>query len=338
MGEGIAIGGNIFVDRLKKIDCYPTEGMLTPIRSESMSIGGCVTNTGISLKRLAPGLRVEAIGCVGDDQDGAFVRGAFEKNGLDTGGVVTLPGVPTGYTDVFATPQTRTFFVNTGANARFGPEHINLDALDVRMLHLGYALLLERMDSPDEESGTVLAGVLRQAQQRGLRTSIDVVSEDSDRYGRIVPAALRHCNYLIINEIEAGKTAGIPARNEDDTLAWERLPAICAALLDMGVSDCVILHSPETAIWMDSAKSWVGMRSLALPEGFIKGTVGAGDAFCAAALYGIYTRMAPEELLRLANCAAAGCLACEDGTAGVGAAEEMLSRYRQYAAEEELWQ
>ena len=56
--------------------------------------------------------------------------------------------------------------------------------------------------------------------------------------------------------------------------------------------------------------------SLELPEGWIKGSVGAGDAFCAGALYGLLKGMDPESLLRLGSCSAAMNLSVPDAVSG----------------------
>ena len=45
--------------------------------------------------------------------------------------------------------------------------------------------------------------------------------------------------------------------------------------------------------------------SLALPEGYIKGTVGAGDAFCSGVLYGAWRGMDLAEAIELGTAAAA---------------------------------
>jgi len=339
MKNKIAIGGNMFVDYLKQIDVYPDEGMLVKIRAQGRSVGGCVGNTGISLKRLAPSLEVQAVGCIGADSAGEYVQGVYEDNGIDTSRMSVLETVPTGYTDVFAATKTnaRTFFVNMGANAVFDYKHIDFDRLDVRMLHLGYILLLDTMDSPDDKYGTVMARALCEAQKRGIKTSVDVVSEVSDRFRTLVPPSLKYCNYAILNEIEAGLTADISPRDKDGKLIWESLPVICEKIIDMGVRDYVILHCPETGIMMDSRKNWTGMRSLCLPDGYIKGSVGSGDAFCAGTLYGLYHELSPEELLRLANSAAAGSLSSEDGTGGVGTIENMLKLHDRYSVPNEKW-
>ena len=338
MGNGITVGGNILVDNLKQIDVYPGEGMLAKILSESRAIGGCVTNTGISLKRLDPSLAVKALGCIGSDEAGEYILDVYESNKLDTSQIVKIDSLPTGYTDVFASKNgMRTFYVNQGTNALFDLKYIDFDNIDTQMIHLGYILLLDKMDSHDSEYGTVMARALSECQRRGIKTSVDVVSEDSDRFQRIVSPVLKYTDYLIINEIEAGRTVGISPRSPDGTLIYESLPIICEKLLDLGVSSCVIIHCPETGIYMDKNKKWTGMRALTLPEGYIKGSVGAGDAFCAGALLGIYNNMSPEELLRLGNCVAAGCLSSESGTDGVGTVENMLKLHKQYESADEVW-
>ena len=40
-----------------------------------------------------------------------------------------------------------------------------------------------------------------------------MVSEDSDRFGKVVSPALKYVDYCILNEIEAGKTTGFKIRD-----------------------------------------------------------------------------------------------------------------------------
>ena len=56
-----------------------------------------------------------------------------------------------------------------------------------------------------------------------MKTSVDVVSEDSDRYHRVVTPALQYADYCIVNEIEAGRTAGFKVR---ETMAAS-IPSHC---------------------------------------------------------------------------------------------------------------
>lgn len=49
--KGIVVAGNIIVDIVKTVDCYPEIGMLANVSSVSRAVGGCVSNTGIDLKK-----------------------------------------------------------------------------------------------------------------------------------------------------------------------------------------------------------------------------------------------------------------------------------------------
>ena len=76
-------------------------------------------------------------------------------------------------------------------------------------------LLLDALDERDTRFGTKAARLLAAAQAAGVKTSVDVVSEDSDRFPKIVRPALKHVDYCILNEIEASKTTGFSIRQSD---------------------------------------------------------------------------------------------------------------------------
>ena len=106
----------------------------------------------------------------------------------------------------------------------FCEEDIPWDKLNVDMLHIGYILLLDALDQEDSQYGTKMAKLLHTAQSRGIKTSIDVVSEAGDRFRKLVCPAMRYTDYCIINEIETSATTGIALRGEDGRLLEENLP------------------------------------------------------------------------------------------------------------------
>ena len=61
------------------------------------------------------------------------------------------------------------------------------------------------------------------------------------------------------------------------------------------------------------------------PQGFIKGTTGAGDAFCAGALIGIYEEKSDKEILEIASSAAIMALREQDATSGLCSLENTIS-------------
>lgn len=323
--EGITLAGNILVDYVKMVEKFPDMGMLATIVSESLAVGGAVPNTGIDVKRLDKNLPVHVYGKVGDDDKGRYVVSVMEKEGLDVSGVKITKTAPTSYSDVITVKGTgeRTFFHNRGANAEFCPDDVDLKSVKGKILHVGYLMLLDSFDKLDENGNTPMAGFLKRAREEGIKTSIDLVSESSGNFNKVAKAALPYCDYVIINEIEAGQIAGISPRDDKDNLIDENVEKILKKLFDMGVKEKVIVHCPEKGFALDKNGKYTAVASIKLPKGFIKGSVGAGDAFCAGSLYGIYNGYSDEELLAFANLVAINCLSAPDSISGVRAKEHL---------------
>ena len=309
--HGIAVAGTVLVDKICEIDTYPRESELTKIKSISRAVGGCVPNVSIDVKKIAPSLPVLAIGRLGADSDGEFVRQALMSAGVNTYGLVASREHATGFTDVMSVPGgQRTFFTHSGANSVFGKIDIDFDTLDVKMLHLGYFLLLDKIDGGEGLE------ILREANERGIKTSIDLVSESSDRYSLVIPA-LRYTDNLIINEIEASGITKIAPKVEN-------LEKMAHVLKEMGVRERVIIHTASTSLCL-SDEGVTTLPSFKLQSGYIKGTTGAGDAFSAGALVGIHDGLSDMELMELASAAATASLSTPDATSGLIPKESLLS-------------
>jgi len=327
--NGIACAGNWIVDQIKIIDCWPEQGALSTIRSLQYGIGGSPANVLTDLQSLGFSAPTIALGCIGDDQYGRLVTEHCQAHGIDASMIRVLPGESTSYTDVMTIADSgrRTFFHDRGANARFAPEHVDMDrvsALAPRIFHLGYLLLLDGMDAEDHEYGTVAARLLADVQSRGVQTSVDVVSEAVDRFARIVGPALKYVDHCIVNEYEAERITGIRARDSDEAVIRPALVEAARALLTMGVSRTAVIHCPEGGQWIDPTGADVWVPSLHLPEGMVVSAVGAGDAFCAGALYGIHEGWPPEQCLTVANATAAMSLCAKNTTDGVRSLDEVL--------------
>lgn len=331
MKQGIAVAGNLVVDYIKTVDSYPKEGNLSSILSLSKSVGGAPTNVGIDLSKMDGSVPIQAIGVVGDDEDGQYVIDLLKENAIDTSQIKKDATIGTSFTDVMTVESTgdRTFFHYRGANQRLNVEHFDFSKIKAHILHLGYALLLDALDGEDHEYGTMMARVLAMAQDHGIKTSLDVVSENSDRYSKIVPHSLKYCNYFIANEFEAALTTGIPHRDSSGKLIVENMEIMCNKLLSMGVNDLVVIHAPEGGFAMEAHGDYYIQPSLKLPEGYIKGAVGAGDAFCAGILYSIYNGWGIQRALEIAVSSAACCLShvnATDGMEDMSVIEELYRR------------
>lgn len=333
--SGIAVVGNMILDYYKVVDSYPSPSALTTVRSMSSAPGGLLCNCAAGLARLDPGLRIPVVGQVGDDPAGdQLLAGLNAHPGIDTTQVHR--GGQTSFTDVMedSSTKTRTFFQFRGANAEVDVDHVDFERLDADLLHAGYILLMDALDGPDPEFGTRMARLLATAQARGIRTSVDVVSEHSDRFSRLVPPALRYTDYCILNELEAARTTGVPI-DEVVTEAGARRTA--EALLGFGVSTWVVIHWPGGAVGLSREGEWVARPSVALRPEQIVTTTGAGDAFASGVIHAAWSGRSLAEAVETGIGSAACSLLAGNSTDGIRQHDEVLRFYRE-SAHRGLWE
>lgn len=326
MRSGITAAGNWIVDRVKRVDRLPGRGMLGNIQGQEFCPGGSPANVLNDLSRMRALFPLKGLGVVGDDADGAYLRSAFDALGVDVGGLRVTAEAPTSFTDVMSEVGSgdRVFYHHRGANALFGPKDVPVDKLNCRIFHLGYLLLLDSLDQADPDHGTVAARLLASVQKAGIFTSVDVVSEESDRFRALVPPALRYVDYLILNEIEAARAAGVQVRGGDGILDGPALMDAVEKLCAAGNLRLVAVHMPEGVYMRDSKGRRYALGSLRLPEGYIAGATGAGDAFCAGMLYGLHEEWPMDEAARLGTCCAAASLSKPGASEGVGPLEQVM--------------
>ncbi|HXX24779.1 MAG TPA: carbohydrate kinase family protein [Terriglobia bacterium] len=324
--QGIACGGIWVVDLVKVIEQYPQENSIAYISEISRGGGGSAHNVIINLARFDASLPLYALGLIGKDAYGDYLVEEcrrFPNVNFDQLRRTDLDA--TSFTDVFSIKASgrRTFFHYRGTNRLFQPAHDDLECLPVRMFHFGYLLMMDAMDQPDAEFGTTAARFLAELRRHDIRTSIDLVSEDSDRFRHIVPPALKYTDYCIINDWEAEKLTGIILRSGGKLLP-QNLRKIGQTILGFGVKDLVVIHFPEGGYLFSKDGVELLQPSLELPDDYIVGSAGAGDSFCAGILYGLYQGWNPDKTLRFAACAGGMNLSSLTTTGGIKSSQEIL--------------
>lgn len=329
VNEGLLLAGNMIEDVVKIIETYPEKMSLTSIKEVRHSFGGAVYNCGVDLASLDPSLPISVVSAVGDDEAGHRIidKMAQYEN-------INLQGVKfkgkTSFTDVMTEEKSgqRTFFTFKGADNLLVPEDFDFSSLHGSLFHIGYIMLLNGLDNPDEEYGTAMARVLHDAQQHGKKTSVDIVTEQGNRYKSLVPPALKYTDYCCINESEAQAVTDVPLRNADGALLRENFPEACVALKAMGVSTWAIIHAPEYAGGVDENGEFFSYESISLPKGYIKGSVGAGDAFVSGVLYSAYRNESLQNAIWLGSAIAVISLSAPGATESVGTMQSVTETYR----------
>lgn len=314
------------------IDVYPQRESLANISSQSTGTGGSPYNVLVDLAKLGAEFPLSAAGLVGKDALGEAILQDCQKNKIDTRFLKMTSEAPTSYTDVMTETKggKRTFFHLRGANALWKGAELDFSKTKARLFHLGYLLLLDALDESDAKYGTKAARLLAAAQEAGLKTSVDVVSEDSDRFAKVVTPALKYVDYCVLNEIEAGKTAGFKIRQADGKLDTVSLRHAAGALLQKGVRELVVIHFPEGAFARTRKGEDVWQPSLKLPAKAIAGTAGAGDAFCAGTLMGFHEDWELKRCLETGVAVAAASLSdptCTNGVKPLAACLALAKKY-----------
>ncbi|WP_437890225.1 carbohydrate kinase family protein [Phytobacter sp. V91] len=325
--KGIIAAGNMLVDHVHQIVQWPERGWLAEITQSERSTGGAPLNVLLTLAKMHTGMPLQAVGLVGEDSDGDYIMAMLEQYHVNRQHVQRTHVAPTSMSQVMTDPSgQRTFFHSPGANRLLDlPAFEQLDA-SMKIFHLGYLLLLDSLDLPDEQYGTRSARLLAQMRALGYETSLDLVSRKGDpRYQPLVLPCLPYLDYLVINELEAGEFSGLEMRTADDAPHIGNIAAAAARLLSAGVKQRVVIHCPEGAWGVQTGSEGQWVASAMLKQEEIVGSVGAGDAFCAGLLYGCHERWSLSQSIYLAHACARASLLCANAIDGAKTLEALLT-------------
>lgn len=335
--NGVVCAGTIVTDYVVVVDRWPTESSLANIFHQRKTGGGGPFNLVKDLRAMDNELPLALVGLLGNDENGQWLINDCQQSNIDTNQLrITASQTPTSYTYVISVESTgrRTFFNQRGTNALLDETHFDfkyvVDRKQYRLFYLGYLTLLDRLDRIVDYQ-TMAAQVLQQAKQANLETIVDFVSVQSSSYVEIAKLTLPYVDHLILNEIEAGFI--LTQSFEHSTI--EQLEQAARTFLEIyGVQRTVTIHFDRGAICLfrtdENTIECVRQGSFQLPSGFIKGAVGAGDAFAAGFIYGISKDWPIQERLMCAICVATMCLSDETPYAGVGTIEQCLNLKNQF--------
>jgi sugar/nucleoside kinase (ribokinase family) len=321
--QGILAAGIFLVDYIKLIDDYPAEDMLAIIRSQTRSNGGEPYNMVKNLSLMQADFPIQAATLLGDDDNGRWILEDLQAHGVDTTFVHFTKERGTSFTDVMTNQKNgrRTFFHDPGTNALFDGSQIDFTSNSAKIFHLGQLMIMETLDSFADDGETYASHLLARASEAGLITSIDLVSTEHPRFRDIALSALRQSDFAIINELEASRILGRSVAED----SVDDLAAATAELVKLGARRAAIIHTPKGGFLTTADGKFISMPSPKLPDGYILGANGAGDAFATGFLYGVHEEWSMEECLKIAIGAATACLSHPTPSNGLRPIAECLA-------------
>jgi sugar/nucleoside kinase (ribokinase family) len=283
----------------------PDPGRLVLVDEMSLHTGGCASNTATALARL--GLPVEVIGKIGQDSFGDFVLNALKQRTIGTRGISRDKEVGTSATMVMVAPDGERRFVHyIGANARLTLKDIDLSMVESgSILHIAGSLVMPGMD------GQPTAELLRHARSVGVITFLDTVWDDTGRWMNILAPCLPYIDYFVPSLPEGQALTGL-----DDPLA------IAHALLERGVGTVGLKMGVDGCLVMSADGQVIRLPSFQVD---VVDATGAGDAFAAGFIAGVWHGWSMEKTARLANAVGALCVTGLGASGGVRTLSETLS-------------
>jgi sugar/nucleoside kinase (ribokinase family) len=289
----------------RPLRAIPDPGKLVLVDEMSLHTGGCAINTATALGRL--GLPVEVIGKVGLDSFGDFVLNALAERSIGSRGITRDKEVGTSATMVMVAPDGERRFVHyIGANARLTLEDIDLAMVKTgSILHVGGSLVLPGID------GQPTAELLRHARLAGVTTFLDTVWDDTGRWMKILAPCLPYIDYFVPSLPEGQALTGLD--NPADIARALLACGVKTVGLKMGVDGCLVMSGDGQA------------NHLPAFQVDVVDATGAGDAFAAGFIAGVWHGWPMEQTARFANAVGALCVTGLGASGGVRSLPETLA-------------
>lgn len=288
---------------LDPVDELPPWGGNRYVSDARLTIGGCAANAAVAFARLLAedGGQSAIAGRIGDDDLGWLLRRTLDAEGVATSALLASASAATAINTVLvATGGERSFYVFSGACSLLTPNDLP-DSLLRQFDHLHLAAL----GALPGLAGAAGADVARRARALGLTVSLDIsLNPPRDARADILPL-LPHVDLFLPSLSEAQVVLG-----SDD------LPGLLARGLETGVRLMAVKLGAAGAALATAE----GQVLLPAHRVTVVDTIGAGDAWSAAAVYGWRQGWPLATIGGFANAAGALAVQAPGAIAGLGSA------------------
>ena len=252
----IAVVGSNMIDLVTYVDRMPQDGETVEAPRFEMGFGGKGANQAVAAAKL--GADVMMVTKVGDDLFAQNQRENFERHGIGTRHVGSVPGLSSGVAPIFVLPSgENSILIIKGANGALAPADIDRAAEDLAQADL----ILMQLEVPLETVYHTIALGVRLGKETLLNPAPAAAGLDIGR--------LRNLSFLVPNETELALLTGLPV---DDRIEIERA---AQRLIAQGIRTVIVTMGGRGALLVTVE----GSEMIAPVPVTPVDTTGAGDAF-----------------------------------------------------------
>lgn len=310
-GNEVVCAGILVADHVcTPMHQLPEEGHLVAVEGMFLLTGGCAANVAVNVAKQDIGVR--AVGKIGNDYWGRFIREDLAQRGVDTRSVHVSRTEQTSQTMILLCKgQDRRFVHTFGANREFRASDVAPEDLDgASVFYVGGYLVLPNL-FPDD-----LAALFRECRSRGIRTVLDVVVPTGFTYQGELEPVLPHTDVFLPNNDEAEMLTG-----EVDPIRQAR------SLRARGAETVVVTMGGDGLLFARGREIWQARHFPSV----VTDQTGAGDAFCAGFISGMVRGLDLPGCIHYGSALGASCvrsIGCYDGVFAAAQAAEFLRENR----------
>ncbi len=248
-------------------EAVPAGQQLAFLKRIKFTVAGTAASPAMNLAKL--GHDVTAVGRIGDDSIGQFLRTTLTGYGADTSRLIVDPDLQTSSSLLPIRPDgSRPALHVIGANAALNENDVPWDLVTPgTIFHMGGAFVLPGLD------GEPMARVLAEAKQRGAVVTCDFLMSPRPDAQDIIGPSLPYIDYLMPNIEEAGWLVGTEDRAE--IVRWLHERGVGCTLLTMGGEGVSVAFNGEPE------------RVIPAFQVEVFDTTGCGDAFTSGFISGL---------------------------------------------------
>ncbi|KJF89436.1 ribokinase [Photobacterium leiognathi] len=277
----LVVLGSVNADHVLQVPSFPRPGETLHGRNYQVIPGGKGANQAVAAARLHADIGF--IACVGDDAFGMFMRGNFVKDGIDTRGLKTEKGCPTGIAMIQVSDSgENSICLSPEANERLTAEAIEADLDMIRDAEY----LLMQLETP-------MCGIEKAAKVAKSANTKVILNPAPAR--ELSDALLACVDVITPNETEAEVLTGV-------TVTDNQSAQKAADILHTKGIDTVMITLGAKGVWL----SRMGKGDII--SGFrveATDTTAAGDTFNGALVTGLLEGLSLESAIKFAHAAAA---------------------------------